>query len=68
MATQGVIRKLMESYGFIKIDGGGDVFFHRTSLQGAQFESLQVGQAVEFDVEKDSRTGRDRAANVKPAQ
>ncbi len=66
MAKQGTIRKLLETYGFIKSDDGGDLFFHQTAVQGGDFRDLRVGQAVEFDVEVDRKTNRERAVNVKP--
>ncbi|MBU4310485.1 cold shock domain-containing protein [bacterium] len=48
-------------FGFITVENGKDVFFHRSSA--ADFDSLEEGDSVEFDVE-DSPKG-ERAANVK---
>jgi cold shock protein len=50
MAT-GIIKKKMDKgFGFIKPDDGTpDVFFHSESC-GGQFNSLQEGQQVQFDL------------------
>jgi len=46
----GTIKKLVEKgFGFIASDGG-DVFFHFSGLQDVQFEDLQEGQSVEFEL------------------
>ena len=46
---QGTIKKIVgdKGFGFIKAEKG-DYFFHSTSVEGAAFEELKVGQAVEF--------------------
>ncbi len=48
---QGTIRKLVVDKGFGFIEGGskGDLFFHHSMVEGAQFEDLREGQAVEFE-------------------
>ena len=72
MMASGTIKKLVRDrgFGFISTGDSGDVFFHRTSLIGVTFESLQEGQAVGFDIEKDTRgvgkgKGGPRAINVR---
>jgi CspA family cold shock protein len=48
---QGTIKTLRNGYGFISYPGAEkDIFFHATSLTGAQFDSLREGQAVEFEI------------------
>jgi CspA family cold shock protein len=68
MAT-GTIRNLVKDrgFGFIQVDGSSDeVFFHTSSVANGGFDSLNVGQTLEFDVEPDSRDPRRRrAVNVK---
>lgn len=50
-------------FGFIApADGGKDVFFHESSLQGTSLSSLQPGMAVTFDVEEAEKGPR--ATNV----
>ncbi|MBU4561463.1 cold shock domain-containing protein [bacterium] len=60
---KGTIKKVVQQrgFGFITVENGKDVFFHRSSA--ADFDSLAEGDSVEFDVE-DSPKG-ERAANVK---
>ena len=46
---QGRIKKLTEKgFGFIDT-GRGDLFFHRSALQGARYEDLREGQTVEYE-------------------
>ena len=51
----GTIKTLKDDkgFGFIKPeDGGKDVFFHCSKVQGASFKDLRVGDAVNFDIEE----------------
>ncbi|MNY04445.1 Cold shock protein CspA [compost metagenome] len=54
-----------KGFGFIKPDSGGeDVFFHiRNNPNG---ESFSRGQAVNYGVMSDPRSGRQLAVNVSP--
>jgi CspA family cold shock protein len=59
-----------KGFGFIKRDGGqmgsGDLFFHQSSVQEGNFDSLREGQRVSFDEERDPRDpSRFRANNVR---
>jgi CspA family cold shock protein len=46
---QGVIKKIVSEKGFGFIEGDrGEIFFHHSSVQNGQFESLREGQAVEY--------------------
>jgi cold shock protein len=54
------------SYGFlIRDDGGDDVFVHRSALDAAGLKTLDEGQRLQFDVVKDAKNGRAKAANLK---
>jgi CspA family cold shock protein len=44
-----------KGYGFIKRDGGGDVFVHVTAIQMDGHRTLERGQRVEFAVVHDNR-------------
>lgn len=68
MAT-GTIKTLMKDrgFGFIQVEGGSeDVFFHSSSLEPGAYDSLSMGQRVDFDVEPDPRNpSRTRATNIR---
>lgn len=67
--TTGTIKTLTDrNFGFIRVEGRDDVFFHASSLQSTTFDQLREGQTVEFDMEQDPRGKGDRAANVRPSQ
>ena len=54
-------------YGFIKPDNGGtDVFVHISGLADASV-SLAEGMRVMFEEGADRKTGKMKAANVRPA-
>jgi CspA family cold shock protein len=44
-----------KGYGFIKRDGGGDVFVHFSAIQTDGHRKLERGQRVEFSVIQDPR-------------
>jgi CspA family cold shock protein len=64
---KGTIKKLMGSYGFIKTEEGGDLFFHSNDLEGVEFSSLSEGQEVEFE-KGQGRDGRPSAVKVRLAE
>jgi len=49
----GKIKKVMKDrgFGFITTGDGKEVFFHRTECRQIDFESLELGQEVGFDLE-----------------
>jgi CspA family cold shock protein len=68
--SSGTIKSLIpaKGFGFISSDGkpNADLFFHSSAVVTGQFDSLQVGQAVTFEEEADSRDpSRLRAKNVR---
>jgi CspA family cold shock protein len=67
--ASGTIKSLVKDrgFGFIQPDGGSaDVFFHSSSLPDGAYDSLVVGQRVEFDVKPDDRNpGRSRADGLR---
>ena len=69
--AEGKIARLQRDrgFGFIRPDeGGADLFFHATKVEGAAFDELGEGQAVTYAPEPDPRNpGRERAVAVRPA-
>lgn len=61
MATGTIKTKTEKGYGFISVEGSDDVFFHNSAC-GGQYDNLQVGQTVQFDIEKGDKGPK--AANV----
>ncbi|MFT5280946.1 MAG: CspA family cold shock protein [Flavobacteriaceae bacterium] len=49
---KGTIARIMDKgYGFISVEGQEkDLFFHMNELQNSDFDSLQPGDEVEFEV------------------
>lgn len=41
-----------KGYGFIKEEGGEDVFCHYSAISGDGFRSLAEGQTVEFEMKQ----------------
>jgi CspA family cold shock protein len=62
--AEGTIKKLTDKgFGFIKVDGGKELFFHSSAVQGVGFEDLHEGQEVTFTEGKGPKGPR--AENVK---
>ncbi len=57
-----------KGFGFIQPEGAGkDVFVHISAVERAGMSSLSEGQKVSFDVERDQRSGKEAACNLKAA-
>ena len=52
-----------KGYGFIAVEGRGDVFLHVSALQKADISELQVDEQIEFDIGENN--GKETAINVK---
>ena len=58
-----------KGYGFIEpSDGGKDVFVHVSAVEGAGMNGLNEGQKVSYEVEKDRRSGKESAGQLKTAE
>jgi len=63
---QGTVKKLVTDRGFGFIQGErGDLFFHHTAVMDATFDTLQEGQAVDYQIEQGTGGKGPRATNVK---
>jgi CspA family cold shock protein len=49
---KGKIKRIirLRDFGFISAENGEEVFFHRSALQGEDFDALQEGTSVEFNL------------------
>jgi CspA family cold shock protein len=57
-------------FGFIRGEDGKEVFFHRSGLNGGEYDTLNEGDVVEYVVQEGPRGPRAegvRAASVEPA-
>lgn len=49
--AEGTIKRITDKgFGFIEDGSDKDMFFHSSSVEGAQFEDLREGQRVSFSV------------------
>ena len=57
-----------KGYGFIAPDGGGkDVFVHISAVERAGMASLNEGQKVSYELERDNRSGKESAGQLQSA-
>ena len=57
-----------KGFGFIQPNNGGsDVFVHISAVEKAGWRTLQEGQKINFDLQRDPKKGKDSAANLKEA-
>lgn len=51
---KGKIKRLMRErgFGFISAENGREAFFHRSTLEGIDFDALEEGDSVNFNLEK----------------
>jgi cold shock protein len=56
-------------FGLVRPDDGGtDVFVHISAAREGGINDLAVGDWLEFLVERDERSGKPRAAEIRPAR
>jgi cold shock protein len=55
-----------KGFGFIQPDSGGaDIFVHISAVERAGLSTLNEGQKVSFDEERDPKKGKTSAVNIK---
>jgi CspA family cold shock protein len=55
-----------KGYGFIQPESGGkDVFVHISAVERAGLSTLKEGQKIAYDTERDQRSGKEAATNLK---
>jgi CspA family cold shock protein len=55
-----------KGFGFIQPDSGGaDVFVHISAVERAGLSTLNDGQKVSYEVERDPKRGKTSAVNIK---
>ena len=62
---QGTIKKLVSDrgFGFIAADDGKEYFFHRSATEG-NFDRLQGGEKVSFEVESSPKGPRAKTVRI----
>ena len=67
--SKGAIRQLVadRGFGFIRTADGRELFFHRSGVEGVEYNSLREEKEVEFEVGRD-RIGRPQAVRVRLSQ
>ncbi|MFO1238265.1 MAG: cold-shock protein [Alphaproteobacteria bacterium] len=66
--TTGTVKwfNTQKGFGFIAPDdGGSDAFVHISAVERSELGSLTEGQKVSFELQKDRRTGKMSAENLK---
>lgn len=57
-----------KGFGFIQPDEGGkDVFVHISAVERSDLGQLNEGQKIGYEVQPDSKTGRESAVDLKAA-
>ena len=55
-----------KGFGFIKPDGGADVFVHVSAVERSGLHGLNEGQKIAYEIVPDKRSGKSSAENLKP--
>jgi len=65
IGLKGKIMRLirLRGFGFIRTENGEEVFFHRSALEGKNFDALDEGTSVEVNLTRGPKGLR--AANVR---
>ena len=67
MTTTGTVKwfNAQKGFGFIQPDdGGNDAFVHISAVERAGASSLRDGQKIEYELARDSKSGKSAAENL----
>ena len=58
----GKIKKIIpdRGFGFVRAEDGNEVFFHRTEMPSSDFDALEEGEAVTFEIMQSPKGPRAR--------
>ncbi|MES2036099.1 MAG: cold-shock protein [Pseudomonadota bacterium] len=57
-----------KGFGFIEpTNGGGDVFVHISAVERSGLGSIHEGQKLNYEIEKDARSGKSSAGQLSSA-
>jgi CspA family cold shock protein len=57
-----------KGFGFIQPeDGGKDVFVHASAVERSDLRSLIEGQSISYQLERDQRSGKESAVDLRAA-
>jgi CspA family cold shock protein len=58
--SKGKIKKMVRDrgFGFIRGDDGKEVFFHRSGMNGTEYDNISEGDAVEYVIQEGPRGAR----------
>ncbi|MBW7852014.1 MAG: HPF/RaiA family ribosome-associated protein [Rhodospirillales bacterium] len=62
----GTVLRLLPDYGFIGTPDGGEVYFHRNSVVGADYDKLEAGAEVRFHMHEGEGEKGPQASTVTP--
>jgi cold shock protein len=66
MARGPIVRIIRDrGFGFVRTEDGSEVFIHHSALPRGEFDTLQEGQEIEFEIDNDQRGRGQRASNVR---
>ena len=68
--TNGTVKFFNDAkgFGFITPDeGGNDAFVHISALEASGMRTLATDQRVSYELERDKRSGKESAVNLKGA-
>jgi CspA family cold shock protein len=66
---KGKVKRIIRErgFGFISAEDGREIFFHRSALEGPDFDALEEGNSVEFNVERGPKGPRAVSVRVTEA-